>query len=267
MIPADVSKLAALFHAAHAKGCRLPSPTPIALPQALEDAYRVQQATLMLRADAAAGFKIGLTSAPAQEAFGVSAPIAGSLAGPDIRRSPATIRVGQHLRVAEAEIVFEIGEDLPASKAPFSEQAVGKAVAGLYAGIEICNSRYGPDDVPLAHLVADNSNADLLVIGEPLRGIGVGDLLDLPVELQHRGERCASGSTAKVLGGPLAACTWLANWLASCGDGLRRGQYIASGSCTGITEIPTDGMVVARFGNLGQAAVEFVTVAPGEIEE
>jgi len=65
------------------------------------------------------------------------------------------------------------------------------------------------------------------------------------------------GSTANVLGHPMRCVTWLANWLARQGEGLERGQWIASGSCTGMVEAATDDLVVARFGNHAQAIVEF----------
>jgi 2-keto-4-pentenoate hydratase len=183
-------------------------------------------------------------------------PIVGRLAATDIRLAPARIPV-QWPRYVEAEVIFKMGEDLPARNAPYTAKQVAGSLCAAFAGIEVCTSRFVPDDVPLAHLVADNSNAELLIVGESFPMEGVAQLADLPVTLARRGEPLVHGSTTHVLGQPLFSVTWLANWLAARGEGLERGQWVATGSCTGIVEATTDDLVVARLGTSAQAIVEF----------
>ena len=60
-----------------------------------------------------------------------------------------------------------------------------------------------------------------------------------------------------MLGNPLRALTWLGNWLARRGEGLKRGQLVSSGSCTGMTELSAEESVVATFGELAKVSVEF----------
>jgi 2-keto-4-pentenoate hydratase len=162
------------------------------------------------------------------------------------------------LRIVEAELVFEMGLDLPAAEAPFDEATVWGSIAAAFAGIEICDSRFSQgDDLSLAHLVADNSNADRLVVGERIVNWQAAGLPNLSINLVLQSGLAVDGSPGRVLGHPVKALTWLANWLGASGEGLRRGQLVASGTCTGITEAATSDHIVAVFGAQAKVSVEF----------
>jgi 2-keto-4-pentenoate hydratase len=107
--------------------------------------------------------------------------------------------------------------------------------------------------------VADNSNADLVIVGDPLEKWDAETLADMPVMLELRGKPAVKGTTGHVLGQPLRSLTWLANWLTRHGEGLKSGQLVASGSCTGMTQIGTDDLVVAKFGDRAQVRVEIAS--------
>jgi 2-keto-4-pentenoate hydratase len=55
----------------------------------------------------------------------------------------------------------------------------------------------------------------------------------------------------------LASLTWLANWLAARGEELKRGQLVATGSCTGITEFAPSAVLAAKFGPQTTVTAEF----------
>jgi len=232
-------------------------------PADLSQAYEIQTAVTKLRAVALAGFKIGLTNEAAQRANGVGEPIVGRLGLLDIRRTHSHIELpANHLRIVESEVIFEVGADLAPQRAPFSEQQVAGNLRRAFAGIELCNARIEDrEDTPLTHVVADNSNADLVIVGDPLESWDAATLSNLPVALEVGGKPPVKGSTANVLGHPLRSITWLANWLARCGEGLKKGQLVASGSCTGMTRIAADDRVVATFGERAQVHVEFSSAA------
>ena len=232
-------------------------------PRDLAEAYEIQAAVAMMRGMPNAGFKLGLTNEEAQRAADTFAPIVGRLDSVDIRRNHSTIELPQtHLRIVEAEVVFEIGSDLPAAHAPYSQQRVMTHVSRAFAGIELCATRFDESvDPPLLCVVADHSNADLVVVGDALTEQDVGALAvhsvtNLSVTLQRRGKPDINGSTRNVLGNPLRALTWLANWLARRGEGLKRGQLISSGSCTGMTQVAPDDVVIATFGSGARVCVE-----------
>lgn len=191
-------------------------------PDDFGQAYEIQTAVTMLRAVPLAGFKVGLTNQAAQRANGVGEPIAGRLGLLDIRRTQSRIELpANHLRIVESEVIFEIGADLAPERAPFSEQQVAGSLRRAFAGIELCNSRIEDrEDTPLTHVVADNSNADLVIVGDPLESWDAATLANLPVTLEVRSNSPIKGSTANVLGQPLRSITWLANWLARRGEGL-----------------------------------------------
>lgn len=240
------------------------------LPRDLDEAYEIQLAVAQLRPMPGAGFKLGLTNQEAQRAAETFAPIVGRLGSVDIRRSHTKIELPKtHLRIVEAELVFELGSDLPAGYAPFSEERVMASMSRVFAGIELCNTRFQESfDPSLACLVADNSNADLIVVGDALPARDIDSLCDLEVTLQLLGKSDVKGSARKVLGNPWRAVTWLANWSAGRGEGLKRGQLISSGSCTGMTQVAADDVVVASFGAGAQVRVEFaLRSSKSEVEE
>lgn len=234
----------------------------------LNEGYEIQAALMTLRRMPVAGFKLGLTSEKAQRTADTFAPIVGRLAPIDIRRSPARIALPtKHLRIVEAEVIFELGSDLPAGYAPYSEQRVMASVSRVFAGIELCNTRFDENIEPsLPCLVADNSNADVIVVGDPLPEQDLASLPDISVTLQRRGHPDIRGSTQNVLGNPLRALTWLANWLARRGEALKRGQLVSSGSCTGMTELSPEDCVVATFGSQARASVELSVESKNEVK-
>jgi len=261
VIPTHFFDLTTLLVDAHATARPVPSFFRPAEPDCLEDGYGVQGDVWTFRGRPTAGYKIGLTSAAAQTAFGAADPIVGRLAASDLVHAPASIHQGPFPLFAEAEITFVIGDDFPASAAPFDEADVLARIESAHASIELCLSRYGWEDVSLAELIADNSNAGLLVIGDRLRDWRSADLQSTTVTLRRHGHDDTGGSTGAVLGDPRRAITWLANWLAERGEGLRAGQVVASGSCTGVTPLGEIEHLVADFGLLGQACV---TIGPDE---
>jgi 2-keto-4-pentenoate hydratase len=259
MTAVSITKAAELFSWSRRVGAPIRSLPADLLPKTLEQAYDVQIATFRLRGMSSAGFKIGLTNVEAQRSTGAVAPIAGRLASADILRSPARIALPHdHLRIVEAEVVFEVGCTLSADDTPLSETDVYHCLRGAHAGIEICNSRLSAgEDASLPAIVADNSNADRLVVGDRLPDWSFEALADLPVTLLRRGQPAINATTRRVLGHPLRAVTWLANWLGARGEGLKPGDLIASGSCTGMTEVARDDAVIAVFGAGARVAVDF----------
>lgn len=259
MTAVSITKAAELFSWSRRVGAPIRILPSDLLPRTLEQAYDIQIAAFRLRGMGTAGFKIGLTNMEAQRSAGVAAPIAGRLASADVLRSPARMALPHdHLRIVEAEVVFEVGCTMSADNASLSETDVYRCLRGAYAGIEICNSRLSDsDDASLPAIVADNGNADRLVVGERLMDWSLEALADLPVTLTRRGQPAIDGTTHRVLGHPLKSITWLANWLAARGEGLKPGDLVASGSCTGMTEVARDDAVMATFGGGARVAVDF----------
>lgn len=255
MIPADGnpgSDLADALGRAQSRG--LPVKPPAFVPTVAE-AYAVQRRLFASRDLPVMVWKLGLTAEGPRAALGSADPVVGRLAASAIYVDRSEVRPFGAEMYAEAELVFEFGEDLPPRATPYAPEEVAAAIKGLYVGIELATTRFTSSNLALGHLIADNCLGHGLVLGDRIERRWRDDFADMDVELERAGDAAATGSTAKVMGDPLTAATWLANWLASEEDGLKCEQLVASGNCTGITEIFPGDAITARFPGWGQARV------------
>jgi len=69
------------------------------------------------------------------------------------------------------------------------------------------------------------------------------------------GEVKGTGTGKDVLGSPLNALLWLANSLSSYGLGLKKGDIISTGSCTGLQPFTDGDLVQAVFTNMGKEVI------------
>lgn len=238
------------------------SPVPAAEPK-LADAYAIQKAVFVQGGASLAGWKIGLTAEPPRIALGADSPAAGRLAATDILPDGSSIEFSGAEMYAEAELVVELVRDLPPANAPYSREAVAAAIGSVRSGIEIVRSRFASTDLSLGLLVADNVMAHALVVGPALSHGWQDGYADMDAVLERLGEERVEGSTTRVMGDPLNALVWLANWSCEQEGGLKAGQLVATGTCTGATEIHAGDTVVVQLGDLGKVQV---SITDGTIE-
>jgi 2-keto-4-pentenoate hydratase len=225
----------------------VPIPCPSESP-GLEEAYAIQRNLSACSALPVAAWKLGLTGNGAREAFGADEPTVGRLCSSAISLNWDKVAFVGPKMYAEAELVFELGQDLPVQEEPYTRADLCSALSGVYAGIEIVRSRFATSNRSLPLLIADNSSAHGLVLGEKLSARWDDRFADLHVTLARNAESPVQGSTAHVLDNPLSALVWLANWLRKHENyALKREQLIASGTCTGVTEICAGDTIAARF--------------------
>ena len=234
----------------------------------LEDAYDAQRRVFEQRGVEVAAWKLGATNKLAQERMDLSNPVAGRLAASDILRSPREVEAPPGMLYAEAELAVMLHSDLDPRMERYEVSEVASAVGAVYAAIELCTSRYIDDEVDAPALVADNAFAYRLVLGRTL-ALGWSPMFQsMAVTLDCGSGRLIGGSTAAVMGNPIEALAWLANWLSNRGEGLKRGQVIATGSCTGITQVSPGETVRALFaGTEGAAATIIPHGKAGESDE
>ena len=70
--------------------------------------------------------------------------------------------------------------------------------------------------------------------------------------------RLVRGSSDLVFGDPIGAIAWLASHPAWAGRGLRRGEIVRTGTCTGITQIQAGDRAEADYGEFGRVRATFV---------
>ncbi|HEX2540508.1 MAG TPA: hypothetical protein VHM00_05445 [Caldimonas sp.] len=234
-------------------------------PTDLAEGYRLQQAV----ADAlgtVGGWKVGAVTPEQRRAQGIDRPIGGPLLGPWLRDAtvaPAVFRVAEFIvPKLECELAFELARDLPARpERPYTRDEIQAAVKCLRIGIEIVDSRLPPGTGTLAEL-ADACNNGAYVAGRAVADWTALDLGRIGIVLtrsqQGESTEVAVGSGAAILDGdPFGAVVMLANAPPAGRGGLRAGEIITTGSCTGAPPLPGAGSYRAEFEGLGSVEVRF----------
>lgn len=228
-------------------------------PANLDEAYLLQDAFVLASQLGVGGWKVGATNEAAQKMLGVPEPFYGPIFSPVMFRGPAEPPAGGfHMLALECEWAFRLGRDLPAEAGPHGRDTVVGAIQVAIPAIEVISTRL--DDFK-AHggvqLTADCGANGGLVLGPEIGGWQDLDLDSHPVRLLIDGQEKAQGDGSAVLGHPLNALIWFANKMQERGRGLRTGEVISTGSCTGITPVEPEQQAVADFGELGRVEVRF----------
>jgi 2-keto-4-pentenoate hydratase len=236
-----------------------------ALPEDLRPADRAEgyaiQAELMAgTAQPLFGWKIAATSLAGQRHINVDGPLAGRILAERVIPDGATVSLaGNAMRVAEAELAFRFGRDLPPRPEAYPVDEVMTAVATLHPAIEIPDSRY--TDFTLAgapQLIADNACAHLFMLGPAVETDWRGrDLAAHEISATLNSQSEFHGRGANVLGDPRIALTWLVNELSTHGIPLLAGQVVTTGTCvTPVPILPGD-EVRAGYGDFGALSISF----------
>lgn len=237
---------------------------------AVDAGYAVQRAGRSLRTEVGervVGYKIGLTSAPAQELFSATEPIRGYLFDTTVVNVDKPVSLvglfgpgdtpvslaGLFEPRLEVEIAFLLKDTL-AGPAVTTDDVL-TATGELAMSLEIVDSRWTGGARNLGMLTADNANAARVVLGPrlPVRGV---DLSSIEVELLMGRDR-QIGHATNVMGDPANAVAWLATHLTGHGECLEAGHVVMSGTLTAPLRVSPGDAVTADFGDLGQLHVQF----------
>ena len=223
----------------------------------VEDAYRLQQDYIGAADSPLNGWKVGATNPQGQAALGLSEPFAGPLFERFTHRSPMTFPItGDQPVIVEVEFVLRLGEDIAHGETRGSLESVRNAVDAVCPALEIGGARLGSlteSSTPL--LIADAAGNGGVVYGPPINASRLEGLEGQQGALIINGQVIETGTGADVLGHPLNALLWLLEHLSRYGRGLRRGDLITTGTCTGINEAKIGDEVVGDFGELGRVEV------------
>ena len=157
-----------------------------------------------------------------------------------------------HVIGVEAEIAYRFAQDLPPREAPYTREEVLAAVGTMHPVIEILDTRFvalGSAD-PLSHR-ADHQNSGALAVGpgiEDWRGI---DTLRQKVRLTLDGALRHEGVGGNSAGDNVRLLVWMANHGARSLGGLRAGQIVTTGSCSGTDFVEPGTRVRAEFSGIG----------------
>jgi 2-keto-4-pentenoate hydratase len=229
-------------------------------PTSLAYGYAMQTSAAERWGDQVVGWKVGATSKEIQELFGIGEPIYGRVFAKTTWASPARLkaRAFQHLML-ETEFSFAFRETLPTRPAPYTRAEVLAAVDAVVPSIEIISPRFQRltvDRIP--QLVADFSANGGAVLGKPCTDWRRLDLAAHAVSLSIDGVQCRAGTGALVLGDPLKVLEWLVETLRAQGLAITQGQFVMTGTMTGLHSPKPGQTAVADFGALGKVEAAFV---------
>ena len=131
------------------------------------------------------------------------------------------------------------------------------AIDAVAGAIEIVGTRFsgGLEGKGRLLTTADCGVNIALVTGEwaPFRD---QDLREHPVTMTINEHPKGAGTGSRALGDPLNVLLWLANHLSKRGAGLRAGEVVSTGTCTGLDRIAPGDVVRAGFGSFGDVTIE-----------
>jgi 2-keto-4-pentenoate hydratase len=230
------------------------------LPLDLDAAWRAQHATW--GCDRIAGWKVSGLSPSQRDAMEISQPISSPLLAAWTRPTGGAFEHCAFIApLLECEIAFELGADLPLREQPYTREEVMAAVHAVRPAIEVVDSRLPPGSSTLAQL-ADDFNNGGFVVGAAVTEWRTLDLAACGIELHTAAadERrtVAHGSGRAVLDGDLVgALLAMANYQCPLYGGLRAGQIVTTGTCTGAVPLADASLAEATFDSLGAVRVRF----------
>lgn len=232
----------------------------IVQPKSLAEAYAVQREIVALSGESSRGFKVGSTSVEAQRLLGTDQPGAGVLLAPFVYESPARFAIEPaQTPSVEGEFAYLLGRDLPSRAVPYTMDEVMDAVASIAGAIEVVGTRLSGGLAGKGRLlVTADCGANLALVHGPWRhDLRAVDLKPRPVAMTINGAPRGSGTGDRALGDPRNVLLWLANQQSTQGHGLKAGDIVSTGTCTGLDAVAPGDRVRADFGELGAVEIVF----------
>jgi 2-keto-4-pentenoate hydratase len=226
----------------------------------LDTAYTLQEQVFQQIGDISDSWKIGSTSAEAQAALGTTEPGAARIPKRFCFTSPSDVPIfTAHDVKLEAEFAFRLRANLPPRENDYQRSEVAEAVAGVAPALEIVGSRLsgGLTGAGRYAVTADGGANIALVTSQFVTDWQRFDLPSHRLFVALNGTVRAEGEGRRALGDPLNVLIWLANRERER-NGLKAGETVTTGTCSGLLEIKTGDTVVADFGTLGTVQANFV---------
>jgi 2-keto-4-pentenoate hydratase len=218
-------------------------------PESVTEAHAIQDAVAARLSESVGAFK---ANAPPNEE-----PTRGLIYARTIRPSPARVPVSEAADCGvEGEVAFRFALDLPPRADPYTRDEVAGAMDAC-AAIEVISSRFQDHAArsALEKLADCVSNAGF-VPGAPVRDWGKLNFGAIHVTLSVNGQAVLDQSGGHPTGDPLGVAVELVNMMRT-GAGVRAGQFVTCGSCTGLRFLKPGDACLVRFDGLGSAEATF----------
>jgi 2-keto-4-pentenoate hydratase len=245
----QIEQAAALLVGARRSMVGIPGLPEACRPASVTDAHAIQDAVTAAMGQAVGAFK---ANAPANVE-----PTRGVIYARTVLASPARIPAVEVPQCGvEGEVALVFQRDLPARAAAYSRDEVVAAVDAC-AAIEVVTSRYrDANAVSNLEKLADCISNGAFVHGTVVRDWRGLELGKLKVTLTVNGATVVEQVGGHPSGDPLGVAVVLVNMM-RVQNGVRAGQFVTCGSCTGLRYLQPGDVCGVRFEGLGGAEVTF----------
>ncbi len=232
---------------------------PAHAPRTVEDGYAVQSIVARRFQRPIAGWKIGCTSRLAREMLGIPEPFFGPVFEDVFLKSPTWLPPDRFIQPGiEGEIAFTLKRSLEPRRAPYSRVEVEAAIDKVFAAIEVIDTCFKD----FSNAGAPNLIADLAANGALAAFEGVDyepgmDLKSVELVMTVNNAEVGRGVGSDALGDPVDALVWLANEASRRGIGLKAGQIVSTGTCTGLIWLEPGQQVELNVSGIGSALLLF----------
>lgn len=231
-------------------------------PTSMSEAYDLQAAVYKTQMatkgyNGFGGHKVALTSPAIQEMCGVNEPAYGSIIRDLIYSSGHVAKTNEFVRIGlEFEVCFEMGEDIPPSKNPYTAETITPYVGAAMPAFELIDDRAADySDLDAISILTDRCWCNGVVLGAKTTEWHALDLANLKGEVIWNKVHDETGNTGAALGNPLTAVAFVANHLASRNRQLKAGEIVMTGSAVK-TRFPQSGDVATyRVEGLGEVSI------------
>jgi 2-keto-4-pentenoate hydratase len=226
---------------------------PGAPPQALAEAYAVQDAAIPLFGGTVAGWKVGRINPPWFDQLGVSR-LAGPIFSENVQpiangHVPEGLTFEQGFGAAEAEFIYRIGAAPCEGQTAFTVEDATALVDAVFCGFEIASSPFtGINALGPLVTISDFGNNNGLLLGPEIPDWRNAGPDGWEVSTFVDGHAVGAGTAAAFPGGALESVRFLIENLVARGLPVTPGLLVSSGAVTGVHEVVEGQSVEARFG-------------------
>ncbi len=201
------------------------------------------------------GYKAGLTNPNVQKAFGVTAPVRGTLMEKMLMKSGAEIPADFGARpLYEGDLILRVGSDrINKAKTPMDAL---KSIDAAIPFIELPDLGYAKEvKINGPAITAINVAARYGVVGEPIPVKASKEWMDrlknfkLQI-IDDKGAMLIEGQGSALLDHPLNVVLWIRDSLKAEGKKLKKGDLLSLGTITKLTPTAPNTLIRARYVDL-----------------
>lgn len=238
---------------------------PGQLPTTIEHAYAIQAAAIAQWPDEVVGWKVARLPVSDRDRFAKDR-LAGPIYRSVVRAVEARSGTVAHIfdggfAAIEAEIVFELGRDVPPDLQA-GEEDLANLVSKAFCGAEIASSPMPfVIDLGAMSIISDMGINTGQVVGPEIADFVVLPADSLAVSVSVDGEIVGEANPGAMTGAPLDALRFLMDHCNEYGIELAKGTLVSTGMITGVHAVSVDSNARVDFGNQGWFDVAFEPIS------